>query len=80
MPRRIVCFALLMMRDAEKALPDRFAAACDLLGALFPQWRLGTDYQGWCDAQLLYLSVCQPALAKRPREQRTNRLWCCVGR
>jgi hypothetical protein len=69
MPQRIVFFAVLMMWDAEKALRDRFAAARDLLRALFPKWRLGTDYQGWCDAQLLYLSAIQPALAKRLRDQ-----------
>jgi hypothetical protein len=50
-PQRIVFFAILMMWDSEKALGDRFAAARDLLGALFPKWRLGTQYQGWCDAQ-----------------------------
>jgi Transposase DDE domain len=68
-PQRIVLFALLMMWDAEKNLQDRFAAARDVLRALFPKWRLGTDYQGWCDAQLPYINVIQPALAKRLRAQ-----------
>jgi hypothetical protein len=69
LPQRIVFFALLMMWDAERSLQDRFAATRDVLRALFPKWRLGTDFQGWCDAQLRYLSVIQPALAKRLREQ-----------
>jgi hypothetical protein len=69
LPQRIAFFAMLMMWDAEKNLQDRFAAARDLLRALFPKWRLGTDYQGWCDAQLQYIGVIQPALAKRLREQ-----------
>lgn len=69
LPQRIVFFALLMMWDAEKTLGDRFAAARDVLRCLFPKWRLGTDYQGWCDAQLLYIDTIQPALAKRLREQ-----------
>jgi hypothetical protein len=69
LPQRIVFFGLLMMWDAEKALQDRFAAVRDLLKALFPRWQTGTDYQGWCDAQLLYLGVIQPALAKRLRGQ-----------
>jgi Transposase DDE domain len=68
-PQRIVFFALLMMWDAEKSLSDRFAVARDVLRSLFPKWRLGTDYQGWCDAQLQYIDAIQPALAKRLREQ-----------
>ena len=69
LPQRIVLFALLMMWDAERTLGERFSAARDLLRVLFPKWRLGTDYQGWCDAQLQHLDVIQPALAKRLREQ-----------
>jgi hypothetical protein len=68
-PQRIVFFAILMMWESEKALGDRFAAARDLLKSLFPKWRLGTEYQGWCDAQLTYISAIQPALAKRLRGQ-----------
>jgi hypothetical protein len=44
LPQRIAFFAMLMMWDAEKNLQDRFAAARDLFRALFPKWRLGTDY------------------------------------
>jgi hypothetical protein len=69
LPQRIVFFALLMMWDAERSLEARFASTRDLLRSLFPKWRLGTDYQGWCDAQLQYISAIQPALAKRLREQ-----------
>lgn len=69
LPQRIVFMGLLMMWDAEKTLGDRFAAARDLLRRLFPKWRLGTDYQGWCDAQLPYIDTLQPALAKRLRKQ-----------
>lgn len=69
LPQRIAFFGLLMMWDAERSLEARFEAARDLLRSLFPKWRLGTDYQGWCDAQLQYISAIQPALAKRLREQ-----------
>jgi hypothetical protein len=69
LPQRIVFFGLLMMWDAEKALRDRFAAVWDLLKSLFPRWQMGSDYQGWCDAQLQYIGVIQPALAKRLRGQ-----------
>jgi Transposase DDE domain len=68
LPQRIVFFALLMMWDAERSLEARFESARDLLRSLFPKWRLGTDYQGWCDAQLQYLRAIQPALAKRLRD------------
>jgi hypothetical protein len=76
MPQRIVFFAMLMMWDAEKALGGRFAAVRDVLKTLFPKWRLGTEYQGWCDAQLKYLHAIQPALAKRLRGQMQQ----CAGR
>ena len=69
LPQRIAFFGLLMMWDAERVLQDRFAAVRDLLKALFPRWRTGTEYQGWCDAQLQYLGAIQPALAKRLRGQ-----------
>jgi hypothetical protein len=69
MPQRIVFFGILMMWDSEKALSDRFAAARDVLGSLFPKWRLGTQYQGWCDAQLRYDGVIHAAMAKRLRSQ-----------
>lgn len=69
LPQRIVFFALLMMWDAERSLEARFESVRDLLKSLFPKWRLGTDYQGWCDAQLQYINAIQPALAKRLREQ-----------
>jgi Transposase DDE domain len=69
LPQRIVFVAILLMWDAEKALGDRFTAARDLIKGLFPKWRLGKTYQGWCDAQLHYLSAIQPALAKRLRQQ-----------
>jgi hypothetical protein len=75
-PQRIVWFAVLMMWDSEKALADRFAAAGDLLKALFPKWHLGTAYQGWCDAQCLYIKSIQPALAKRLRGQMQR----CAGK
>jgi hypothetical protein len=77
-PQRIVFFAILMMWDSEKALGDRFAAARDLLRSLFPKWRLGTEYQGWCDAQLMYGRALQPTLAKRLRgqmQQGAGRYW-----
>lgn len=76
MPQRIVFVGILMMWDAEKTLCDRFAASGDLLKSLFPKWRLGTDYQGWCDAQLTYISAIQPALAKRLRGQ----MWQFAGK
>lgn len=66
-PQRIVLFALLMMWDAERSLEARFESVRDLLRALFPKLGLGTDYQGWCDAQLQYIGAIQPALAKRLR-------------
>ena len=69
LPQRIVFFALFMAYDAEKTLRDRFASIRDLLHSLFPRWRLGTEYQGWCDAQLKYIEVIRPAMAKRLREQ-----------
>lgn len=69
LPQRIVFFGLLMMWEAEGALQDRFAAVWDLLKALFPRWQTGTEYQGWCDAQLQYIGAIQPALAKRLRGQ-----------
>ena len=69
LPQRIVFVSILMMWDAERALSDRFTSALGLLGVLFPRWRLGKSYQGWCDAQLVYISAIQPALAKRMRSQ-----------
>ena len=81
-PQRIVFFAILMMWDSERALGNRFTAVRDLLKSLFPKWSLGTEYQGWCDAQLTYLHAIQPALAKRLRgqmQQGAGKYWLREG-
>jgi Transposase DDE domain len=82
-PQRIVFFGLLMMWDCEKTLGHRFAAVRDVLKSLFPKWKLGTEYQGWCDAQLTYIHAVQPALAKRLRgqmQQGAGKYWLREGR
>jgi hypothetical protein len=82
-PQRIVFFGILMMWDSERALANRFAAVRDLLKSLFPKWSLGTEYQGWCDAQLTYIHAIQPALAKRLRgqmQQFAGQYWLREGR
>ena len=43
-PQRLVWLALLMAWSSEQTLGERFEAACDLLGSLFPGWKLGGTY------------------------------------
>ena len=66
---RLVLAAMLMTFSAEQTIIDRFEAAWDLLRQWFPKWRLGKTYQGWCKAQLKWVSVVAPAMAKRMRQQ-----------
>lgn len=68
-PYRLVYMALLMAWSAEQTLGERFDAAKALLKNVFPKWCLANSYQGWCDAQLLWIHTLQPALAKRLRQQ-----------
>jgi Transposase DDE domain len=72
-PQRIVWMALLMCWSAEQALTDRFDEACGILHSLFPNWRLGVSYTGWYEAQARWITVLQPALAQRLRQQMQQR-------
>ncbi len=49
-PQRLVWVALLMAWSAEQTLAERFAAALELLAALFPRWRRKGGYTGWAAA------------------------------
>jgi Transposase DDE domain len=68
-PQHIFWMAILMAWSAEQTLQDRFAAVGELLEVLFPQWKLGTSYTGWCDAQAKWIDPLRPALAKRLQRQ-----------
>jgi Transposase DDE domain len=86
-PQRIVWTALLMCWSAEKALTDRFDEVRDVLRSLFPHWRLGVSYTGWYEAQARWITVLQPALARRLRQQMQQRAgryetregWCAFA-
>ncbi len=67
-PQRLVWVALLMCWDAELALADRFEAATDRLAGLFPAWRLGRTYTGWCQALTAWSATLVPAVARRMRQ------------
>ncbi len=81
-PQRIVWIAMMMALSAEQTLQSRFEAAIDVVGSLFPRWRLGKTYTGWFQAQLQWIEPVQPALAKRLRqriEQMAGQHWLREG-
>lgn len=65
---RVVVAALLMVYSAEQTIFERFAAVAELLKSLYPKWRLGQTYQGWCQAQLKWVTAVAPAMAKHMRQ------------
>ena len=74
-PQRLVWVALLIAWSAEQTLADRFEAAGELVQLLFPRWRLGTTFTGFCQALAHWSPRLQPLLAKRLRRQ----LAACAG-
>jgi hypothetical protein len=68
-PQRLAWLALLMAWSAEQTLADRFRDGTDVLAALFPRWRLGGTYGGWCAALQAWSGPLRPAVAKRLRRQ-----------
>ena len=75
-PQRLVWLALLMAWSAEQTLGERFEAACDLLGSLFPGWKLGGTYTGFAVALRAWSDPLRPAVANRLRRQ----MQACAGR
>lgn len=81
-PHRLVYVAVLMTWSADQTLIERFHSVRGLLRGLFAKWRLGTSYQGWCDAQRLWLKKVQPVIGKRLRQQMrefSGRYWTREG-
>jgi hypothetical protein len=81
-PQRLFWMAILMVWSADQTLQARFEDARDVLRALFPKWRLGKTYTGWCDAQREWLEPMQPVLKKRLRQQieaQAGRHWLREG-
>jgi hypothetical protein len=66
-PQRIAWVALLMAWSAEQTLAERFAAALELLAALFPRWRRRGGYTGWAAAVQAWSGLLRPAVARRLR-------------
>ena len=72
-PQRILWVALLMAWSAEQTLASRFRAVADAVQALFPKWRPGETYTGWCEAQANWAGPLRAALAARLRRQMQER-------
>ena len=68
-PLRVFWVAILMVWSAEQTLQMRFEETREAARSLFPKWPLGKTYTGWHEAQLKWLPVLRPALAKRLRQQ-----------
>jgi DDE family transposase len=82
-PQRLAWVALLMAWSAEQTLAERFAAALELLAALFPRWRRGGGYTGWAAAVQAWAAPLRPAVARRLRRQMrgfAGRHWLRAGR
>jgi hypothetical protein len=79
--------ALLMAWSAEQSLRERFDAVRDLMGGLFPWWRLGETYTGWSMALASWSGVLKPAVARRLQRQMQERAgphwrregWCAFA-
>jgi hypothetical protein len=68
-PQRLLWLALLLAWSAEPTLAERFQAAHDWLGGLFPRWRLGRSYSGWLTALARWDAPLRRAVARRLRRQ-----------
>jgi hypothetical protein len=68
-PQRLVWVALLMAWSAEQTLAERFAAALEVLAALFPRWRRRGGYTGWAAALQAWSGALRPAVARRLRRE-----------
>jgi hypothetical protein len=82
-PQRVAWVALLMAWSAEQTLAERFAAAGELLAALFPRWRRRGGYTGWAAALQAWAGPLRPAVADRLRRQMrgfAGRHWLRAGR
>ena len=86
-PQRLVWMALLMAWSAEQSLRERFDAVRDLVGGLFPWWRLGETYTGWSVALASWSGVLKPAVTRRLQRQMQERAgqhwrrerWCAFA-
>jgi hypothetical protein len=81
-PQRLLWVALLMAWSAEQTLADRFAAALEVVAALFPRWRRGGGYTGWRAALRAWSAPLRPAVARRLRRQlqaSAGRHWLRAG-
>lgn len=67
--QRTALAGLLMSWDEASQLTERFRNSCECLQRLFPRWRLGTSYSGFCTQQQAWSPKVLPAVMARLRTQ-----------
>jgi hypothetical protein len=70
-----------MSWNETPALTERFQVVRDQLHCLFPRWRLGSSYSGWCAALQARSAEILPAVVRRlrGRMQAMSAFWCREG-